>query len=69
MSVAYFVVGTDTGIGKTHATCALLHALARRHARVCGMKPDRKSVVSSAASAPSARWRAVSSSRTYGGIA
>ena len=39
MSVGYFVVGTDTGIGKTHATCALLHALARRHARVCGMKP------------------------------
>jgi dethiobiotin synthetase len=39
MSVAYFLVGTDTGIGKTHATCALLHALARRHARVCGMKP------------------------------
>ena len=36
---AYFAVGTDTGIGKTHATCALLHALARRHARVCGMKP------------------------------
>ena len=36
---AFFVVGTDTGIGKTHATCALLHALARRHARVCGMKP------------------------------
>lgn len=34
-----FVVGTDTGIGKTHATCALLHALAKRHARVCGMKP------------------------------
>lgn len=39
MSVGYFVVGTDTGIGKTHATCALLHALARRHARTCGMKP------------------------------
>jgi dethiobiotin synthetase len=39
VSGAYFVVGTDTGIGKTHATCALLHALARRHARVCGMKP------------------------------
>lgn len=36
---AWFVVGTDTGIGKTHASCALLHALARRHARVCGMKP------------------------------
>ena len=39
MSVGYFVVGTDTGIGKTHAACALLHALARRHQRVCGMKP------------------------------
>jgi dethiobiotin synthetase len=39
MSVGYFVVGTDTGIGKTHATAALLHTLARRHARVCGMKP------------------------------
>ena len=39
MSIGYFVVGTDTGIGKTHASCALLHALARRHARVCGMKP------------------------------
>ena len=39
MSVGFFVVGTDTGIGKTHAACALLHALARRHDRVCGMKP------------------------------
>ena len=39
MSVGFFVVGTDTGVGKTHATCALLHALARRHERVCGMKP------------------------------
>jgi len=39
VSVGFFVVGTDTGVGKTHATCALLHALARRHERVCGMKP------------------------------
>ena len=39
MTASCFVVGTDTGIGKTHVTCALLHALARRHARVCGMKP------------------------------
>jgi len=36
---ACFVVGTDTGVGKTHASCALLHALATRHARVVGMKP------------------------------
>ena len=44
----YFVVGTDTGIGKTHATCALLHALAVRHARVCGMKPIASGGVQSA---------------------
>jgi dethiobiotin synthetase len=43
-----FVVGTDTGIGKTHATCALLHALARRHARVCGMKPIASGAVQTA---------------------
>jgi dethiobiotin synthetase len=36
---AWFVVGTDTGIGKTHASCALLHALAKRHQHVVGMKP------------------------------
>src|SRR6185312_1698590 len=27
MTRAYFVAGTDTGIGKTHASCTLLHAL------------------------------------------
>jgi dethiobiotin synthetase len=36
---AYFVTGTDTGVGKTRVSCALLHALARRHAKVVGMKP------------------------------
>ncbi len=35
----YFVVGTDTGVGKTLVACALLHVLAQRHERVCGMKP------------------------------
>jgi dethiobiotin synthetase len=36
---AWFVTGTDTGVGKTLVACALLHALAERHARVVGMKP------------------------------
>jgi len=45
----YFVVGTDTGIGKTHVACALLHALATRHARVCGMKPVASGGVHTAA--------------------
>lgn len=36
---AYFVTGTDTGVGKTRTSCALIHALRRDHARVVGMKP------------------------------
>lgn len=35
----YFITGTDTGIGKTLISCALLHALASRGQRVVGMKP------------------------------
>lgn len=34
-----FVTGTDTGVGKTLCSAALLQALARRHQRVVGMKP------------------------------
>lgn len=34
-----FIAGTDTGVGKTHATCALLHALHARGIHACGMKP------------------------------
>jgi dethiobiotin synthetase len=39
MSLGLFVTGTDTGVGKTRASCALLHALRARHARCVGMKP------------------------------
>lgn len=34
-----FVTGTDTGIGKTMVSCALLHALRARGLRAVGMKP------------------------------
>lgn len=34
-----FVTGTDTGVGKTLVSAALLHALARHYPRVVGMKP------------------------------
>ena len=37
--ISCFVTGTDTGVGKTLASCALLHALAQHHRRVVGMKP------------------------------
>lgn len=36
---AVFIAGTDTGIGKTHASCALLHALRHTGESACGMKP------------------------------
>lgn len=34
-----FVTGTDTGVGKTLAACALLHAFGARGLRAIGMKP------------------------------
>ncbi|MEP6907427.1 MAG: dethiobiotin synthase [Pseudoxanthomonas sp.] len=37
--VGLFVTGTDTGIGKTMASTALLHALRARNLRAVGMKP------------------------------
>lgn len=36
---AWFVTGTDTEIGKTHACCTLLHALRLRGFQAVGMKP------------------------------
>lgn len=36
---ALYVTGTDTGIGKTLTSCALLHALRGRGLRAVGMKP------------------------------
>ena len=39
MTWGLFVTGTDTGVGKSLASAALLHALARHHPRVVGMKP------------------------------
>ena len=35
----YFVTGTDTGVGKTLISCALLHGFAAQGKRVTGMKP------------------------------
>ena len=39
MKQAFFVTGTDTGVGKTHVSCALLHAFAQQGLRAVGMKP------------------------------
>jgi dethiobiotin synthetase len=37
--MSYFVTGTDTSVGKTLVSCALLHAFAARGRSVVGMKP------------------------------
>lgn len=39
MTRGIYMTGTDTGIGKTTASCALLHALRARGLRAVGMKP------------------------------
>ncbi|MHB1059494.1 MAG: dethiobiotin synthase [Rhodanobacter sp.] len=39
MIKAVFIAGTDTGTGKTHAACTLLHALRAAGHDACGMKP------------------------------
>lgn len=39
MSRGWFVTGTDTGVGKTRVSCALLQALAAAGISVIGMKP------------------------------
>lgn len=36
---AYFITGTDTEVGKTLVTCALLHAARQQGLRAIGMKP------------------------------
>ncbi len=39
MPAGYFVTGTDTAVGKTLTSCALLHAFAMAGKSVIGMKP------------------------------
>ena len=39
MNHAYFIAGTDTGVGKTLITSALVHGFAQRGLRSVGMKP------------------------------
>ncbi len=37
--MSYFITGTDTGVGKTLVSCALLHGFAAQGKTVVGMKP------------------------------
>jgi dethiobiotin synthetase len=37
--MSFYITGTDTGVGKTLVSCALLHAFAARDMRAVGFKP------------------------------
>lgn len=39
LPISFFVTGTDTGIGKTHISCALLLGIRRRALKAYGFKP------------------------------
>ena len=49
---AWFVTGTDTGVGKSLVACALMFHLRARYARIAGMKP----VAAGSERAPDGHW-------------
>lgn len=49
---AWFVTGTDTGVGKSLVACALMFHLRGRYARIAGMKP----VAAGSERAPDGHW-------------
>ena len=57
---AYFVTGTDTGVGKTFVSCGLLHRFAREGNTTVGMKPIAAGVDASGLNEDVVRLRAAS---------
>lgn len=59
---AWFITGTDTGVGKTFVTCALLHALRTQgNMRAVGMKPVAAGLEADGSNDDVERLRAASS--------
>ena len=67
MAQCYFITGTDTGIGKTLVSCALLHAFSTCGKTVIGMKPvvtgcidgewaDVKAIVTASSVTAPSKW-------------
>jgi dethiobiotin synthetase len=52
MKQAFFITGTDTGAGKTYASCCLLRAFQQKGLRAVGMKP-----VASGSELHEGQWR------------
>jgi len=67
--MSYFITGTDTGVGKTLVSCALLHAFAAQGKRVAGFKPVAAGCDDDDHNEDAKRLRAASSIQaTYGQI-
>jgi dethiobiotin synthetase len=65
--MSYFVTGTDTGVGKTIVSCALLYAFAAQGKRVAGFKPVAAGCDADDHNEDAKRLRAASSIQaTYG---
>ncbi|HAS85184.1 MAG TPA: dethiobiotin synthase [Candidatus Competibacteraceae bacterium] len=61
MQTAFFITGTDTDVGKTHVTCALLRATQRLGFSAIGMKPIAAGVDADGRNGDVARLLAASS--------
>jgi len=67
--MSYFITGTDTGVGKTLVSCALMHAFAASGKRVAGFKPVAAGCDDDEHNEDAKRLRALSSVQaTYGQI-
>ena len=67
--MSYFITGTDTGVGKTLVSCALLQAFAAQGKRVAGFKPVAAGCDDDDHNEDAKRLRAASSIQaTYGQI-
>lgn len=67
--MSYFVTGTDTGVGKTLISCALLHGFAAQGRRVAGFKPVAAGCDEQERNEDALRLRAASSLQaTYGQV-
>ncbi len=64
----YFITGTDTGVGKTLVTCALLHAFAAQGKYVAGFKPVSSGCKADGKNADAEALRAVSVPLTHGQV-
>jgi dethiobiotin synthetase len=67
--MSYFITGTDTGVGKTLVSCALLQAFAAQGKRVAGFKPIAAGCDENEHNDDAKRLRAASSMQfTYGQV-